>query len=121
MFGHATYLTLELVWAAPVLIVQWAAGNRILWTCRVRVALAILVPTIYLSCADAVALANGIWLLHRNRILGFMIGNVPVEETIFFLLTNAMVVQTIALAANHPAFGVLRPRTTRAPDNETGV
>jgi lycopene cyclase domain-containing protein len=60
-------------------------------------ALAVAVPTAYLSCADGVAIANGIWTLHTNRIVGLVLGNVPLEEVLFFLLTNAMVAQAVLL------------------------
>lgn len=59
---------------------------------------ALVVPTAYLSCTDAVAIASGIWTLHGDRIIGLKFGNVPIEESLFFLLTNAMVVQSVILA-----------------------
>lgn len=98
--GHLTYLTFELVWAVPVLIVQWAAGWRALWSRRKSIALAIALPTAYLAGADAVAIANGIWSFHHDRITGLILGNVPIEEVFFFLLTNAMIVQSVALVGS---------------------
>ena len=97
MLSHATYLVFELCWAIPVLIVQWALGWRALWRRRRVLLVAVAIPTLYLSCADAVAITNGIWTLHSSRILGLRLGDLPVEEAIFFLLTNAMVVQSLIL------------------------
>lgn len=95
--GHLTYLLMLLPWAAAVLIVQWAAGYGAIRR-RVRlVLLATLLPTAYLVAADSVALSQGIWTIHDERILGLRLGNVPVEEALFFLLTNLIVVQSVIL------------------------
>jgi lycopene beta-cyclase len=95
--GHGTYLVLELGWAIPVLLIQWAAGYQILKRSLLLLVLGALVPTIYLSFADSVALAQGIWRIAPERISQIYIGNVPVEECIFFLVTNLMIVQSIVL------------------------
>jgi lycopene cyclase domain-containing protein len=95
--GHATYLVFELLWALPVLALQAIVGGREL-VARGRVlVLAVLLPTIYLSIADSVAIAHGIWVIHGHRTTGFRLGNLPIEEVIFFLLTNAMVAQSVML------------------------
>jgi lycopene cyclase domain-containing protein len=94
---HATYLAFELIWATPVLALQWIVGRRAL-AIRGRVLLiSVMLPTIYLSLADSVAIAHGIWTLHGDRILDIRLGNLPIEEAIFFLLTNAMVAQSVVL------------------------
>lgn len=97
MLGHLTYLVLELVWALPVLILQWAVGWRKLWAYRWPVLAAIALPSLYLCAADGFALANGIWMVHGDRILGLRLGDLPIEEALFFLLTNAMIAQSVAL------------------------
>lgn len=97
MFGHATYLIFELGWGLPVLALQWVAGHRRLWEARSVLLLAVAIPTLYLTVADGVAIANGVWTLHGDRIVNVRIGDVPLEECIFFLLTNAMVVQSVLL------------------------
>ncbi|GAC1444808.1 MAG: hypothetical protein NVSMB52_04540 [Chloroflexota bacterium] len=97
MLGHATYITFELVWAIPVLLVQWVAGWKILWPRRRTLLVALAIPTVYLSCADGVAIAQGIWTIHSDRILGIRFGDVPLEEVLFFLVTNAMVVHSVIL------------------------
>ena len=97
MFGHFTYIVFELGWALPILILHWVVGHRILWP-RLRLLLvATAVSTLYLSLADSIALRAGIWTLHAPRILGLQFGNLPIEEAIFFGLTDLLVVQTIIL------------------------
>lgn len=80
-----------------MLLLQWAAGHRRLWEARYVLILAVAVPTLYLTLADGIAIANGIWMLHRDRIVDLYLGDVPIEECIFFLVTNAMVVQSVLL------------------------
>ena len=103
MFGHWTYLAFELGWALPVLALHWVLDRRRL---REHLRLLLLVAvgmTIYLSLADGVAIRAGIWTLHRDRIVGLYLGNVPIEESVFFLATNLMVAQSLVL---------LRPRVS---------
>lgn len=97
MLGHITYLVFEVSWALPVLLVQWLVGRRWLWKWRRMLVIGVAASTLYLSCADSVAIGNGIWTLHPDRILGWRVGNVPIEESIFFLLTNAMVAQSVVI------------------------
>lgn len=94
---HLTYLFLELAWAVPVLGIQWLVGWRGLSQHRGALLVAVIIPTVYLSAIDSVAIANGIWALHDDRLVGWRIGDLPLEEAIFFLLTNAMVAQTVVL------------------------
>jgi len=103
LMGSFTYLGSELVWAVPVLILQWAVGRTPLWNRRRALMIAVLLPTIYLAAADSVAIANGIWFFHAARITNLRLDNVPVEEILFFLLTNSMVVQSIILVGDRLA------------------
>ncbi|GAC1438290.1 MAG: hypothetical protein NVSMB65_12600 [Chloroflexota bacterium] len=97
MFGHATYLVFELVWGLPVLALQWVVGWTVLWRSRARWAAAALLATAYLCAADGWAIADGIWSINPARSTGLRPLGLPIEEAIFFLLTNLMVVQTIIL------------------------
>ncbi|HZD11355.1 MAG TPA: lycopene cyclase domain-containing protein, partial [Candidatus Binatia bacterium] len=96
-----TYLALELVWALPPIMLQLAFGADVLWRYGKAVAPAVLLPTIFLSTADALAIGAGIWTINPAQSLHLYIGGVlPVEEFIFFLLTNTLVVfgATLSLA-----------------------
>lgn len=95
------YLPFLLVWALPVIALQWLAGGRYLWRERCRWPWVVLALGAYLTLADAVAIAAGIWSFDARRLSGLYLANVPLEEALFYLLTAAMVVQgfTIAWAA----------------------
>ncbi|MDQ3702075.1 MAG: lycopene cyclase domain-containing protein [Chloroflexota bacterium] len=95
MFGQLTYLVLLSAWALPVLLLQWAFGWRDLWRARRAWFLATTLPTLYLCLADRFALGDGIWHIHEDRSTGITLGGLPLEEALFFLVTNLMVVQTL--------------------------
>lgn len=97
MWGHLTYLGLLLPWAIPVIAIQWALGHAVLRRRLRTIALATLATTGYLVAADWVAISQGIWTIHADRILGARLGSVPVEEALFFLLTDLMVAQSVIL------------------------
>ena len=87
-----TYLALELVWALPPIMLQLAFGADILWHYRRLVFLVIVPTTLYLSFADALAILSGTWTIDPLQSLNiFLAGQLPVEEFLFFLLTNTLV------------------------------
>jgi len=97
MFGHYTYLVFELVWALPVVLAQVFIGRRVLCRALPLLLVGTLAPTVYFSAADAVAIHNHIWTLNPARIVGLRLGALPLEEAIFFLVTNTMIVQGLLL------------------------
>ena len=87
-----TYLALILAWALPPIILQTGFGGDILWRHR-RLVLAALLPSlIYLSIADALAITAGTWTISPAQSLNiYLAGYLPLEELIFFLITNTLV------------------------------
>jgi lycopene cyclase domain-containing protein len=93
-----TYMGLELVWAIPPIALQLLFGADILWRYRRLVALVIIPLTIYLSMADAIAIVGGIWTISPQKSVGLLLGGIlPVEELLFFLLTNTLVTFGVTL------------------------
>ncbi len=95
--GQYTYLIMELGWALPVVALQWVLGRETLLARWRILVLGVGIPTLYLSSADALAIRVGIWTLNPERTLNLWVGALPVEEAIFFCLTNTMVVQGLLL------------------------
>ena len=93
----ATYLALELAWGLPPVALQLGFGADILAHRARHVALAIVPLTAYLAAADAVAIASGTWTIDPAQSLGVMIGPLPLEELVFFALTNTLVVLGLVL------------------------
>jgi lycopene cyclase domain-containing protein len=97
-WAPGTYLALELVWAIPPILLQLIFGMDILWRNRRLVLAAILPVTVYLSAADALAIGFGTWTINPARSLGILLGGVlPLEEFVFFLLTNTLVIFGLVL------------------------
>lgn len=92
------YLGLELVWALPPIALQLGFGADILWRHRRLVSLSITSLTAYLAAADALAINSGTWTISPDKSLGILLGGVlPLEELIFFLLTNTLITFGIVL------------------------
>jgi lycopene beta-cyclase len=93
-----TYLGLELVWALPPIAIQLAFGADILWRYRRYVLSSIVILTLYLSATDALAISSGTWTIDPQQSVGIYLGGVlPIEEFIFFLVTNILVICGITL------------------------
>ena len=105
---NATYLFYELAWALPVVAVQWAVAWRELWRWRRLLCAAVLVATLYLGACDAFALGHGIWRVDPSRVLGIYAGPLPLEEFVFYFVTNLMAAQGFVMIA-----GFLRERTKK--------
>jgi lycopene cyclase domain-containing protein len=100
MWGNATYLILILGWALPIIVLQWLIGAGLLLR-RWKVLLpGILIPTLYLTMIDSVALHAGTWTISPQQSLNIFLPviRVPIEEAIFFLVTNTLLIQGLILA-----------------------
>lgn len=86
-----TYLGLILIWAIPPILLQLIFGADILWLNRRLLVLAISIPTCYLWIMDYVSIQTGIWAIDPAQTTGLMLGVLPLEEMVFFLLTNVII------------------------------
>jgi len=93
-----TYLGLLMVWALPPLMLQTGFGVDILWKYRRYIVVTVVAMTLYLAFADMLAIASGTWTIDPAQSLNlFILGKLPVEEFIFFLMTNVLVVVGVTL------------------------
>jgi len=87
-----TYLGITLFWALPAILPQFLFGADILWHYRKLVTLAILVPGTYLSLMDIVALKETTWSISPTQTTGIkFFGILPLEEVVFFFITNILI------------------------------
>ncbi len=91
------YLGLILAWCAPVLAGQWAWAGAWMWSQRRLYLAAALPPTLYLWVADRLAIGWGIWSIAERYTTGAHLFGLPLEEAVFFLVTNLLVVQGLFL------------------------
>lgn len=89
------YLGAILLWAGPILAIQWGFGWSYMWEIRRTAAVAIAVPTLYYWVIDRIAIGLGIWNISSEHTVGLSLLGLPVEEMLFFLVTNLFVVQCL--------------------------
>ena len=66
-----------------------------------------------LCAADALSFRVAIWSLTPESILNIWLGGLPLEEGVFFLVTNIMVVQGVVMLVRKPAPSPSDPSETR--------
>ncbi len=95
------YLMHLIAWGLPVLGLQLAV---LVWRYRDRAPAilgAVLPPALVVSAwlvaADHLAIRAGVWEFGEGKHLGIYLGAVPLEEALFFLVTNLLVVLGLAL------------------------
>lgn len=94
-----TYLSLTLVWALLPIIFQVAFGGDILWQHRRLIALGIIPATLYLGVADSLAIDSGTWTINPEKTVNVELGGkLPLEEGMFFLLTNTLIALGMTLS-----------------------
>ena len=87
-----TYLSIILFWALPAILPQLLFGADILWHYRKLVFWAIIVPGTYLSLMDIVALSDTTWSISKSQTTGILFfGILPLEEVVFFYITNVLI------------------------------
>ena len=76
---------------------MWWLGGHLIWARRRLIALAVAPITLYLWVADRVAIGLGIWDITDATRTGWEVAGLPVEEALFFLLTNLLVAQGLVM------------------------
>ncbi len=86
------YLGIIFFWALPAIFLQLLFGADILWHYRKLILWSIVVPSLYLSLTDIIALRASTWQISTSQTLGInFLGILPLEEVIFFLITNVLI------------------------------
>lgn len=119
--GKGLYMGLILVWAGPFILLLWSLAYQfILGLPLSNTMLPIALPTLYLWIVDTMALKRGTWVIGSGTKLGWHLWEgLEVEEAVFFLVTNVLIVFGLvafdnALAILH-AFPALFPLIPSLP------
>lgn len=92
-FSSGRYLALIILWAFPPIMLQLGYGADILWNNWKLILPTIVLPSLYLSIADAFAISDGVWTIAPETSLGVLFGGIlPFEEILFFFVTNILIV-----------------------------
>ena len=94
---HWLYIGLILVWIAPPLALHWFYGGHTLWHSRRVLGTSLAAATIYLWMVDRAAIGLKIWSVAPLHATGWNLLGLPVEEAVFFLVTNLLVLQGLLL------------------------
>lgn len=88
------YLGLILIWAAPFILLLWTVASQLILSLPIpTVTVAVMLPTMYLWVVDTLAMRRGTWSISSGSKTGiFLWPHLEIEEAIFFLLTNVLVV-----------------------------
>lgn len=102
------YLTLILSWALVPVLIQAAFGADILLANWRLLLAAVVPPTLYLWAVDALALGWTTWVIDPAQTTGIKLGIIPIEEMVFFLMTNAIIVLGVTLMLSDVSKGRAR-------------
>lgn len=92
------YMGMILWWAAvPLCLLFWGTARFVsrvpLRRGKILFLIALAIPTIYLWCCDLFALKRGTWHINEATSFNiFPIPQLPIEEMVFFFLTNLLLV-----------------------------
>ena len=101
--GHWLYFGLILSWACPVLALHWFYGGDHLWRSRRLFGAGLVIATFYLWVVDRVAIEWKIWSISPVYATGWKLAGLPLEEAVFFVVTNLLVIQGLLLFFNFMA------------------
>ncbi|KAF2856543.1 Lycopene beta-cyclase [Plenodomus tracheiphilus IPT5] len=89
-----TYTGLILVWAGPFLLLLWSLAYQfILGLPLTNTLLPIALPTLYLWIVDTLALRRGTWVINTGTKFDVHLWDgLEIEEALFFLITNVLIV-----------------------------
>ena len=92
--GEGTYLGLILAWAGPFALLLWTLSYQFLIGLpATSTIIPIALPTLYLWIVDTLALRRGTWTIESGTKLGIQLWDgLDIEEAIFFLATNTLIV-----------------------------
>ena len=105
--GRTAYLGHLLGFGLPVLLGQLVLLARVFGPRLGALLRAVLPPalvvTVWLVVGDELAIKAGVWAFGPGKHLGLYLGHVPVEEALFFLLTNLLVAFGLPLFSRRTA------------------
>ena len=91
-----------------IIILQfWFARETLIRQWRLFLA-GVMIPFLWLSFADRLAIGDGIWDISLDRSLGIFILGLPLEEAVFFLITNILIVQGLLALSSPEAWARVR-------------
>ena len=116
--GTGMYLGLILSWVGPFMLLLWTCGHQLLINLPLSsTVLPIAVSTLYLWILDTVQLRKGTWSIESGTKLDIQLWEgLEIEEAVFFLATNVMIV--FGLVAFENALTILHTFPKLFPESQ---
>ena len=92
--AEGLYMGLILVWASPFVLLLWTLAHQLILELPLSNTLVpITLPTLYLWMVDTLALRRGTWVIEAGTKVGIHLWEgLELEEAVFFLVTNVLIV-----------------------------
>ena len=92
--AEGLYMGLILVWASPFVLLLWSLAHQLILELPLSNTLVpITLPTLYLWMVDTLALRRGTWVIEAGTKVGIHLWEgLELEEAVFFLVTNVLIV-----------------------------
>jgi lycopene cyclase domain-containing protein len=100
-FGNFNYLFHLFSWGGFFILVQIIAGRKKITGNLSLILIPSLIMTLYFSFADSVSIGQGIWDFDPFQTTGIRVFNIPLEEILFFLVTNILITEAMILFLPH--------------------
>ncbi|KAF2757284.1 Lycopene beta-cyclase [Pseudovirgaria hyperparasitica] len=114
--GTSTYMGLILSWAGPFMLLLWTLAYQMILNLPItNTLIPIGLPTFYLWMVDTFSLKRGTWVISAaTKSDLYLWKGLELEEAVFFLITNVMIV--FGLLAFDNALAILNTFPTLFPD-----
>lgn len=100
------YLGSVMCWSSPAIMVMWYGAGNYFVKHLIPSSLAIVIPTLYLSLINRIALEEDVWYLNKTTSLNIStINGLPLEEALFTFITTTMIV--LAGVCYDKAYGMI--------------
>ncbi|KAJ3376235.1 hypothetical protein GGF31_000302 [Allomyces arbusculus] len=90
---NSFYMSAIVMWATPILALQWWMAGPYIWRLRKPALVSVVLATAALSALDWYAIRAGAWEIGADAVIGiYFYEHLPLEEVVFFALSNVMLV-----------------------------
>jgi len=96
-FGSYNYLIHLFSWGGFFILVQFISGRKKILNNISLIILPSIIMTVYFSIADSISIGHGIWDFDPLQTTGIKLVNIPLEEILFFLVTNILITEAMVL------------------------
>jgi len=91
MIENLINMIFMLIFTCPVLVYLIVKKQKLFWSNIKVISIVIFLGIVYGMIADSAAIHIGIWSFYENKILGYKIGLMPIEDLIFAILITCIV------------------------------